>query len=172
MKRRIAIYGILILLTALSIVGLVFSYQPSVDSRYRGWWTYLTIARNHNLGFRLVDGDLLAWYICDKPNQVWPARTFKRFGPFQISSASGGCSLEGEMGIPWDVVNAMNVSTVSARTIRSSIRPVPILLALSGLFFGIAHYRQNRKRKDRCVRCGYSLQGLTERRCPECGTGF
>jgi hypothetical protein len=29
-----------------------------------------------------------------------------------------------------------------------------------------------RKRLGECVVCGYSLHGLTERRCPECGTAF
>lgn len=28
------------------------------------------------------------------------------------------------------------------------------------------------KHKDRCFHCGYDLQGLVERRCPECGTKF
>ena len=26
--------------------------------------------------------------------------------------------------------------------------------------------------EGRCARCGYDLQGLTEPRCPECGTPF
>ena len=29
-----------------------------------------------------------------------------------------------------------------------------------------------RHRSQRCIRCGYDLHGLTEPRCPECGTPF
>ena len=29
-----------------------------------------------------------------------------------------------------------------------------------------------RRKKNECVECGYSLRGLSERRCPECGTPF
>jgi hypothetical protein len=29
-----------------------------------------------------------------------------------------------------------------------------------------------RRRHDLCIKCGYNLAALTERRCPECGTGF
>ncbi len=31
---------------------------------------------------------------------------------------------------------------------------------------------RRRRRRGRCCRCNYSLQGLTEPRCPECGTAF
>ena len=29
-----------------------------------------------------------------------------------------------------------------------------------------------RRRQGICVQCGYNLKGLTELRCPECGTAF
>ena len=32
--------------------------------------------------------------------------------------------------------------------------------------------RNRRKRKGLCVNCEYALRGLTESRCPECGTPF
>jgi hypothetical protein len=32
--------------------------------------------------------------------------------------------------------------------------------------------RWRRRRKGLCVKCGYNLTGLTEPRCPECGTEF
>lgn len=30
--------------------------------------------------------------------------------------------------------------------------------------------REQRRRENRCLNCGYSLEGLTSERCPECGT--
>jgi hypothetical protein len=32
--------------------------------------------------------------------------------------------------------------------------------------------RRRRRRKGLCVKCGYDLTGLPQRRCPECGTEF
>jgi hypothetical protein len=32
--------------------------------------------------------------------------------------------------------------------------------------------RRRRRKRGSCVHCGYSLTGLTEPRCPECGTPF
>ncbi len=32
--------------------------------------------------------------------------------------------------------------------------------------------RSRRKPPGHCLTCGYNLTGLTESRCPECGTGF
>ncbi len=32
--------------------------------------------------------------------------------------------------------------------------------------------RRRRKKRGHCLTCGYNLTGLTEPRCPECGTAF
>ncbi len=32
--------------------------------------------------------------------------------------------------------------------------------------------RRRRRKQGHCLTCGYNLTGLTEPRCPECGTGF
>ncbi len=32
--------------------------------------------------------------------------------------------------------------------------------------------RAGHRRRNECVQCGYSLRGLTEPRCPECGMAF
>ena len=49
----------------------------------------------------------------------------------------------------------------------------------SALFAGVlgptcvgCHRRRKRKKLGLCVKCGYNLKGLTEPRCPECGTSF
>lgn len=50
---------------------------------------------------------------------------------------------------------------------------VPILPLYPILFFYVPMVRRyRRRRRNACVSCGYSLQGLTELRCPECGTAF
>jgi hypothetical protein len=45
---------------------------------------------------------------------------------------------------------------------------------LQGIHIGIIAFMRTktRKRKPVCMRCGYSLRGLTLPRCPECGTPF
>lgn len=52
-------------------------------------------------------------------------------------------------------------------------------IVITFLTWGVRLPYNLRKRREklridgsRCVRCGYSLQGLEEPRCPECGTGF
>ena len=49
-----------------------------------------------------------------------------------------------------------------------------ILFALSLYFCHPLYYYRRRKRKKLglCVKCGYNLKGLTELRCPECGSAF
>lgn len=56
--------------------------------------------------------------------------------------------------------------------------PYGMLVAIFLVFPTIAlltHPRRRetfRRRHGLCVKCGYNLAGLTELRCPECGTGF
>ena len=48
-----------------------------------------------------------------------------------------------------------------------------VLFALLPLLWLLPFYRRDwRKKQGRCVRCGYLLIGLPERRCPECGDEF
>jgi hypothetical protein len=54
-----------------------------------------------------------------------------------------------------------------------------VILALTVILFSPGLYRRvtqawtNRQARDPvCTKCGYNLTGLTESRCPECGTGF
>jgi len=44
---------------------------------------------------------------------------------------------------------------------------VPFVAVLRGPFA-----RRRRRKRGRCVGCGYDLTGLTEPRCPECGRSF
>ena len=51
---------------------------------------------------------------------------------------------------------------------------VPGLLFLPGAYACVLPLSRRRKRKKLglCLKCGYDLKGLTEPRCPECGTPF
>jgi len=40
------------------------------------------------------------------------------------------------------------------------------------IFYAPLHRRRKRRNLGLCEACGYSLQGLTEPRCPECNTAF
>ncbi len=50
------------------------------------------------------------------------------------------------------------------------------LVCLAAIPFFVVRYRRATLRmlqaENRCTRCGYDLRGLTEPRCPECGTPF
>jgi hypothetical protein len=51
--------------------------------------------------------------------------------------------------------------------------PIVLFAAYPVLAFIRGPVRRYRRRKrGLCTRCGYNLTGLTEPRCPECGTGF
>ncbi len=55
---------------------------------------------------------------------------------------------------------------------------IPLWLLIVGfsaypmIVFVVDHRRRRRSRRRLCIRCAYNLVGLTERRCPECGTAF
>ena len=50
---------------------------------------------------------------------------------------------------------------------------IPILACMILAASPIARYRRRqRRRRGRCVECGYNLSGLTENRCPECATEY
>ncbi len=49
------------------------------------------------------------------------------------------------------------------------------VFAICCLYFLLSfgpYRRRKRKKLGLCVKCGYNLKGLTEQRCPECGTSF
>jgi hypothetical protein len=50
--------------------------------------------------------------------------------------------------------------------------PLSVLLLLMVFVGGILEARRNPSLEGHCTHCGYNLKGLTEHRCPECGTAF
>ena len=61
--------------------------------------------------------------------------------------------------------------------VHSVCLPLWLLMIAFAIYPAIAFIRGplrrwQRHRKGLCIRCGYDLTGLSESRCPECGTGF
>ena len=81
-------------------------------------------------------------------------KTEKHFGPFYVKQVTfGEIEASGAGGPFWSIA--------AVATIYPSIA-----LAMGPL------RRRRRRKRNQCIHCGYSLQGLTEPRCPECGRGF
>lgn len=63
--------------------------------------------------------------------------------------------------------------TVESTYVRFPIWPLVVLLTISPIRRSIVERRRRRRMgRNECVACGYSLFGLIEPRCPECGLGF
>jgi hypothetical protein len=75
----------------------------------------------------------------------------------------------------WSTDPTTEVPTPIKRRYNSLAMPIwfPILalliLPFAAFLLGPVR-RWSRRRHGRCLRCGYSLRGLPEARCPECGT--
>lgn len=63
---------------------------------------------------------------------------------------------------PWPLLR--NVSTIVSAFVA--------IIVIETLVFNYRRRVTRRRTMGRCTRCGYSLIGLTEPRCPECGTPF
>jgi hypothetical protein len=107
--------------------------------------------------------------------------------PFQTRAYSGLLQGTALFLVLWswyaDESGRHSTGTVGAdRSVAAAF--VFVALVYRTAFAGITAYladefacrRMERQLQDplwpRCVRCGYSLRGLTEPRCPECGTPF
>lgn len=150
----------------------ITSYIPSSSNYpYRGWWINRTIGKHHNLGLRAGDGAMVFWYLKDGQTSNYPNQRDVNLELVQLVSGTSACAFEGRAGVPWDVLNPMNAAFVHGWVIRASFLLLP--LALVPLPFVYLRYRRARRFKgNQCLNCGYSLRGLPQPRCPECGTGF
>ena len=80
------------------------------------------------------------------------------------------------MGIRWDRVSAIGpIGNVSAQAAWC-----PFWLLFLGCvavliydhFVRKTSLHRKRRERNKCETCGYNLTGLTEPRCPECGSAF
>lgn len=85
------------------------------------------------------------------------------------------------LGIPWKTNSVQgNFGLVTfIQSGNDTLAFVPLLRTgistgvISLLLFGVPLIRKRLRHKEGCCRrCGYPLLGLTEPRCPECGTKF
>lgn len=78
----------------------------------------------------------------------------KKFGPFYVRRVLFGKVTASGIGGPIWVLFAI-------------LAACPLTAWWRGPFL-----RRRRRRRHQCIRCGYNLTGLTEPRCPECGTAY
>ncbi len=70
---------------------------------------------------------------------------------------------------PGEVTRSWDLASVALNIAFCSTWPAVLCLAAALRFRIRSNYR---KRTNRCLTCGYLLEGLVSRRCPECGTVF
>ena len=100
---------------------------------------------------------------------VWETRTLSvdLSVPLKLPAWQHAGSLGYALAImPWPAANPLTQVQV--------FMPLGPSCLFFGVFPGICFVRGpvrrwHRRRRNRCVRCGYNLTGLTEPRCPECG---
>jgi hypothetical protein len=73
------------------------------------------------------------------------------FGPFYVRRIGVGKVIASGVGGPFWAVFAVLMAWPALAFVRGPVR------------------RWRRRREGRCTQCGYSLKGLPEPRCPECG---
>ena len=78
-----------------------------------------------------------------------------------------GCALIAAAGLMWSLKHWQEVILSPIVTTRFAVP----FLAVAVLTLLVWRFMPKFPR-GHCRRCGYNLKGLTEARCPECGTGF
>jgi hypothetical protein len=98
------------------------------------------------------------YLVYSAPTSVTPRSTFDlRLGPFSARQVTFGKTSALGAGVPfWAVAIALGAYPARA-WIRERLRQ---------------RWIRRCQERNVCVVCEYSLEGLTERRCPECGKGF
>lgn len=80
------------------------------------------------------------------------------------------------IGIPWSILGPSFTSACICETNNYIIAGTAALILAQWTTIGAdldrKRERRNRARGHICLRCGYDLRLLPERRCPECGTTF
>jgi hypothetical protein len=101
----------------------------------------------------LINGTLHAVHSAPR-DQVTAGDGEVRFGPFYAKRVLVGSLRASGVGVPFWLVFAMLAIGPTAAFMRGPLR------------------RRRRRKRGECIHCGYSLTGLTELRCPECGRPF
>jgi len=74
--------------------------------------------------------------------------------------------------IPWIVVILFLLHIVRIQDDGLFVTIAGFSLAFFAIFYTLDRVVMIERRAFRCTKCGYDLQGLSEHRCPECGTDF
>jgi len=145
------IAGVLALVVAGTVTAGVVSYWRGLPDNTL--WIPVTTAKKQ-VQAAMVRGTLHVVYSSPTTQPTGNMKTEKHFGPFYVKQVTFGMTEASGAGVPfWSIAGVAMVYPSMA-------------LAMGPL------RRRRRRKRNQCIRCGYSLQGLTERRCPECGRGF
>ena len=147
------------LLTILSLIGLLLSI---------GLWglSYLNVAyvssRRKTNSVRVANGLLRvsqSMLIYKEPDPSWTGLHSSGFTGFHTSwTPSYSCDKNSRFGY-WRLAIPFWIPT----SLFSIILLPPLVQS---------YRRRSRRKNGLCENCGYNLKGLTEQRCPECGTTF
>ena len=154
-------------LTILSLLGLLFSAGALFVS-------HKPIFQMHEIGqrtvfFALHEGGALVMVIGIGSRPQSGPRC--RHGPGPMDRLEAGLSEKRR----WPHFEKVDYGHSQATTLTSPLWSLVVVFVLTLLpcFYVVPFYRHRKRKKlGLCLPCGYNLHGLTEPRCPECGTPF
>ena len=160
MIRKVVIVGLTALMCMVGGLWVLSSVNPSAYSLFWGSDAWVEIG--------VVNGDL------DVLILHGVGRSNTRTGTHVAVLAVG--NLRRQRGIS-ATHRAFRTSTVPAFRASGCVVPLWCLFILASAvptsaFMQGSLRRWRRGKRGHCLTCGYNLTGLTEPRCPECGTGF
>ena len=142
------------------VFPVVFKFMAQIAPEGVAWMTdiekYLSFALTMFIAFGVTFEVPVAVVLLVRMNVVSVAK-LREIRPYVIV----GAFVIGAVFTPPDVISQLMLAV-----------PLWVLLAGIPLMVRLRHSLLVRKRRKagQCVHCGYSLTGLTEPRCPECGT--
>lgn len=178
MVRRIVLLGATVFAVAtiaLWIDSCRFRKPYPFIQGFRGWCVNCTFAGGSGIHVTVHDGGLSVAYR-HPVEQARLRQRNRRIGTQQLGYREDAYGRERFCSHSMDA-HYVAPSLGARLLLREVLAPIPLLtfMLLSYPTIALARgplRRWRRRRKGQCLKCGYSLTGLTEPRCPECATSF